>query len=481
MPNLSTPAMIDAMQAGRLTSEDLTRSCLDRIAQADGEVGAFLSVHREEALAQARAVDEKRASGKATSPLAGIPIAIKDNIHVCGWKTTCASKILADFTSPFDATVTAKLRDQDMVLLGKTNMDEFAMGSSTEHSALKTTKNPRNLAHVPGGSSGGSAAAVAAGMTPLALGSDTGGSIRQPAAFCGVVGFKPSYGRVSRNGLVAFGSSLDQIGPFAADVTSAALLYQAIAGFDSRDSTSVQQPGEDVLAQLDQPWSGLKVGILEGEAKDGIQAEVSQAFEKTLDLWQREGAEIVPVSMPHSRFAVPTYYLIATPEASASLARFDGVRYGYRSSHDRNLQGLYTHTRSEAFGDEVKRRIMLGTYCLSSGYYEGYYLNARKVRNLIAEDYRQCFQKCDVLLSPTCPTTAFRLGERLDDPIAMYLSDIFTVTANLAGVPAISLPAGGQKDGLPVGLQITAARYRESALFRAARCLEKVLTANSEN
>jgi aspartyl-tRNA(Asn)/glutamyl-tRNA(Gln) amidotransferase subunit A len=456
------------MTADTTSALERVENALSMIAKRDERIGAFLHVDAEGARECARQIDANDHDG----PLAGMPVAIKDNINLINQPTTCGSKILKDFISPYNATVVEKLVAAGAVFVGKTNMDEFAMGSSTEYSALKQTRNPVNPEHVPGGSSGGSAAAVAAGMVPLALGSSTGGSIRQPASFCGVVGMKPTYGRVSRYGLVAYGSSLDQIGPLAANVTGAARLYQVISGYDPKDATSADHPVEDVLTQLDTPPEKLRVGIVDEFSIDGLQPEVRGTMDRAIAALEGAGATIKRCSFPHTEYSIPAYYLVATAEASANLSRFDGVRYAHRSEDSRNLRDMYVHSRGEGFGPEVKRRILLGTYCLSSGYYEGYYLNAQKVRTKIIDDFRTAFEDVDVILAPTSPTTAFRFGEKTDDPVAMYLSDIYTVTANLAGVPALSLPFGKDEAGLPIGLQLMAKHFDEASLFRAARWLE---------
>ncbi|MCB1044026.1 MAG: Asp-tRNA(Asn)/Glu-tRNA(Gln) amidotransferase subunit GatA [Acidobacteria bacterium] len=466
MTPLFESQVLAQLAQGEVTSDSLVKTCLQRIADQP-ELGAFLEIDEEGALAQAAEIDRRRSGGETLSPIAGVPVALKDNIHVRGRRTTCASRILADFVAPFDAHVVTKLKEAGAILIGKTNMDEFAMGSSTEYSALQVTRNPHHPERVPGGSSGGSAAAVAAGLVPLALGSSTGGSIRQPAAFCGVVGMKPTYGRVSRYGLVAYGSSLDQIGPIAADVTAAFELLHVIAGHDPKDSTSAQMGRDDLSLRVADP-KGLRIGIPKDWLGDGLQPEIQQAMSRLTESFAAAGAEIVEVALPHSEYAIPAYYLVATAEASSNLARFDGVRYGYRATGAQNLKEMFVKTRSEGFGPEVKRRILLGTYCLSSGYYEGYYLNAQRVRTRISDDYRQAFGKVDAILAPTTPTTAFRFGEKTADPWTMYLDDIYTVTANLAGIPAISFPAGLDSQGLPIGLQLMAAPFDESKLFQVA-------------
>ncbi len=473
--NVSSNTLMEQLRSGALTSEALVKESLAAIQTRDGEVGAFLSVQEEEALAQARDIDRRRAAGEAVGALAGLPVAVKDNINIEGRKTTCASKILEQFVAPYDATAIERLKQADGVLIGKTNMDEFAMGSSSEFSALGQTRNPHNLTRVPGGSSGGSTAAVAANMVPFALGSSTGGSIRQPAAFCGVVGLKPTYGRVSRYGLVAYGSSLDQIGPVAADVAGVARLYDVIAGPCHRDATSAQVEATPSLPELTQAISGLRIGLPKEFLGDAVQPEIQVALNRLVDLFRAAGATIVDVSLPHTEYAISAYYLIATAEAGSNLARFDGVRYGYRTAEDGNLRDMYVRSRSEGFGMEVKRRILLGTYCLSSGYYEGYYLQAQKVRTKIIEDFQKAFDQVDVLLAPTTPTTAFEAGAKLNDPMAMYLADIFTVTANLAGIPALSLPAGRDQAGLPIGLQMLGPHFSENRLLRAAYQAEQLL------
>ena len=469
----SAVELIGQLNRGDVTSLELTEASLNSIAARDADIRAFLSTNAEAALAQAKAIDERRKAGQPIGKLAGLPIAIKDNMCVIGTKTTCASRILENFVPPYDAGVIEKLKAADAVIVGKTNLDEFAMGSSTENSAFQVTRNPWNLEHTVGGSSGGSAAAVAAKMVSLSLGSDTGGSIRQPAGFCGVVGMKPTYGRVSRYGLVAYASSLDQIGPFATDVASAALLLEVISGHDGRDSTSVDRPVPEYSQTVDQPLTGLRVGIAREHFVEGLDREVEAAIRKSLDVYRSLGAEIVELSLPHSKYAIATYYLIAASEASSNLARFDGVHYGHRAANFSNLIDMYSASRGEGFGAEVKRRIMLGTYALSAGYYDAYYLKALKVRRLIRRDFDAAFEQCDVLASPIASTPAFRLGELVNDPLAMYLSDIYTISANLAGIPGLSLPCGLSSTGLPIGLQLLAAPFEEDKLLRAARMFER--------
>jgi aspartyl-tRNA(Asn)/glutamyl-tRNA(Gln) amidotransferase subunit A len=459
--------------ARRVKSKDVSagevaRAFLDRIEDLDKSIKAFVSVQAEETLAAASAVDQKIARGEDPGPLAGVPVAVKDNMNVTGTKTTCSSKILEGYVSPYDATVAAKLKAAGALLIGKTNLDEFAMGSSTENSAFFTTRNPWDTARVPGGSSGGSAAAVAARLAPLALGSDTGGSIRQPAACCGVAGLKPTYGRVSRFGLVAFASSLDQIGPFAGDVADAALLLKVIAGHDPADSTSVDRPVPDYAAPAPRDLKGLRVGLPKEYFIDGIEPEVRRAVLDAVAKFQELGATVTEVSLPHTDAGLSVYYVLAPSEAGANLARFDGVRYGRRSARAENLLQQYEYSRDEGFGPEVKRRIMLGTYALSSGYYEAFYLKAQKVRTLIREDFDRAFGEVDLLLTPTAPTTAFRIGEKSGDPLTMYLSDVFTISCNLAGIPGMSVPCGFSSENLPIGLQLLGRPFEEERMLGVA-------------
>jgi aspartyl-tRNA(Asn)/glutamyl-tRNA(Gln) amidotransferase subunit A len=469
----------EALRAGKISCRELAEAAFARIAAADGKLHAFLSLDRKGALARADALDAEARAGRWRGPLHGVTLAVKDNICVRELPATCASRILENYVPGYTATAVERLDAAGAVVLGKTNLDEFAMGSSTEHGAFGATCNPWNTDCAPGGSSGGSAAAVASGEAVLALGSDTGGSIRQPAALCGVVGLKPTYGRVSRYGLVAFGSSLDQIGPFARRVEDAALCYAAMAGRDARDSTSAKAPIEP-FASEGASLAGLRVGLLEESLGEGVHPGVRAVVEKTAELLRRGGASVERVSIPAFRWAVPAYYLVANSEASSNLARYDGVRYGRRTGEADNLEALYLRSRSEGFGAEVKRRIMLGTYALSSGYYEAYYARGQKLRRLLIENYAAVFAGVDVIFSPTTPDPAFRLGERLDDPVKMYLSDIFTVSANLAGLPALSQPAGLSAEGLPVGIQWTAPAFEENRLFRAAHALEKLLDFHYE-
>ena len=461
------------LERGDLSAEEVTAAYLQQIATRDNEVGAFLHVRSEAALKQAREIDARRKAGQPLGKLAGIPVAVKDVLCTTDEPTTCASKMLRDFTPPYDAHVVQKLRAADAVIVGKTNMDEFAMGSSTETSAYRQTRNPWALDRTPGGSSGGSAAAVAAQMCPLSLGTDTGGSIRLPAAFCGCVGLKPTYGRVSRYGLVAYGSSLDQVGPFANDVTGAALLLEVLAGHDPRDSTSVDRPVPAYSQHLDQPLKGLRIGIAKEHFVEGLSSEIDGAVKAALDLYRRQGAEVKEVSLPHSRYSVAVYYIVAPSEASSNLARYDGVHYGHRTAQPQSLIDMYSASRGEGFGDEVKRRIMLGTYALSAGYYDAYYLKALKVRRLIREDFDRAFEQVDLIASPVSPTPAFKIGELINDPLAMYLSDIYTISANLAGLPGISIPAGMSRNNLPIGLQLLAPPFEEQRLLSAARMFER--------
>ena len=472
-------ALASAMQAGEVSSAEITQACLDRIDAVDGEVHAFLYVDKDAALASARVVDEQRASGAQLGPLAGVPLALKDVLTMRGVPTTCGSRILEGWRPPYDSTVVERLREAGVVILGKTNMDEFAMGSSTEHSAYGPTRNPWDLERIPGGSGGGSAAALAAFEAPLAIGTDTGGSIRQPAAVTGTVGVKPTYGGVSRYGLVALASSLDQAGPCARTVMDAALLHQAIAGHDPRDSTSINAPVPDVVAAArNADIRGMKIGLVRELGGEGYQDGVRQRFDEAVTVLTDLGAEVVEVSCPNFEYALAAYYLILPSEASSNLARFDGMRYGLRVGDDdqASVEEVMSQTREAGFGAEVKRRIMLGTYALSSGYYDAYYGQAQKVRTLISRDFAAAFDQADVLVSPTAPTTAFRIGEKVDDPLAMYLNDIATIPVNLAGNCAMSVPIGlAPEDGLPVGLQIMAPALADDRLYRAGSALEQAL------
>lgn len=467
------------LATGEVRVEDVVRSCLDRMDVLEPSIRAFLTRTDEQALIQAREMDRigPTPDTLATKPLWGVPLALKDVLTTRGIRTTCGSRMLADFTPCFDAEVVTRLREAGAVILGKLNMDEFAMGSSTENSAFHPTANPWKLDAVPGGSSGGSAAAVAARMGFATLGTDTGGSIRQPAAFCGVVGLKPSYGRVSRYGLVAYASSLDQIGPMTLTVEDAALLLRVIAGHDSKDSTSADLPVPDypALLAVRSDLSGLRIGMPEefwGE--DGLEPDVAQRCKQAMILAEELGATCVPISLPHTSYAVAAYYIVASAEASSNLARFDGVRYGYRDKDARDLIEMYRNSRSKGFGEEVQRRIMLGTYVLSSGYYDAYYKKAAQIRRLIQRDFLEAFEQCDVICSPVTPTTAFALGEKTADPLQMYLSDIFTISLNLAGLPGLSLPVGlGEHSGLPVGLQVLGPAFREDLLLQVSHILEQ--------
>jgi aspartyl-tRNA(Asn)/glutamyl-tRNA(Gln) amidotransferase subunit A len=465
--------LVACVSRGEFTSEALTRTYLDSIRQRDPRINAFLHVNEDSALEQARGVDAKYKNGAPLGLLAGLPIAVKDVLCTKGQRTTCGSKILERFIPPYDAHVISKLRQADAVILGKTNMDEFAMGSSTENSAYQVTHNPWDMERIPGGSSGGSAAAVAAGESPVALGTDTGGSIRQPAALCGVVGIKPTYGRVSRFGLVAFGSSLDQVGGFAHDVADAALLLEVIAGHDPRDSTSVDKPVPQYGKTLDEPIQPLTIGVAREHFGAGLDAEVEQAVRAALEVYKQQGATIREISLPHSQYAIAVYYLVATAEASSNLARYDGVHYGHRAANYTDLIDMYSRSRGEAFGAEVKRRIMLGTYALSSGYKDAYYDKALRVRRLIKDDFDRAFAECDVVIGPTTPTPAFKIGEKSNDPLAMYLSDIYTISCNLAGLPGISIPCGFTRGNLPIGLQLLAPPFEEEKLLRIARMHER--------
>lgn len=470
-PFLTALAVREAIQQGHLSAVEACQAALDRIAAADARLHAFHSVDAERAMDRAQRLDGARAP---RGPLHGVPIALKDNIVTLGSPTTACSRMLEGYVSPFAATVVERLERAGAVVIGKTICDEFAMGSSTENSAFGPSRNPWDVERAPGGSSGGSAVAVAAGMAPLALGSDTGGSIRQPAAFCGVVGMKPTYGRVSRYGLIAYASSLDQIGPFARTVADAAICLEAISGADPRDATASAEPVPAYGSALTGDVRGLRIGVPYALLEQGVDPEVREAFDESLRALAGLGAAIAPVELPHARYAIPTYYLIATAEASSNLARFDGVRYGLRAEGAQTLNEMYDRTRDAGFGAEVKRRIMLGTYVLSAGYYEAYYRKAQQVRTLIRQDYDRAFAGVDVVAVPTTPTPAFGLGTRTADPIEMYLADVFTVSAPLAGLPAISVPCGHTATGLPLGLQLTGRAWDERTLFRAADAYERV-------
>ncbi len=457
------------LAAGEISAKDLVQSVLDRIDAVEERIGAYLYLDRDSALAEAERIDREGDDG----PLAGIPLSIKDVLCTENMPTTCGSRILENFVPPYDATVVARLRQAGAILLGKVTMDEFAMGSTNENSAFGVPHNPWKHGYVTGGSSGGSAASVAAGECLGSLGSDTGGSIRQPASLCGVVGMKPTYGRVSRYGLVAFASSLDQVGPLARDVRDAALLLSVIAGHDSKDSTSIDRPVPDYTAALEEGLAGLRVGVPREYFGEGIDPEVEQAVRNGIDMLRDAGAEVVDVSLPHTEYCVAVYYLIAPAEASSNLSRFDGVRFGYRDRDADTLLAMYERTRSQGFGDEVKRRILIGTYALSAGYYDAYYRKASQVRTLIRQDFTRVFDQCDIVVSPVTPTPTWKIGDKSDDPLALYLSDILTISANLAGIPGLSVPCGFSADGRPIGMQMQAAHFNEETLFKTAWNLEQ--------
>jgi aspartyl-tRNA(Asn)/glutamyl-tRNA(Gln) amidotransferase subunit A len=485
-PTASARDIRDAIASGSTSAVDVCRSALERIEQANPGLNAFNLVAAERAIDRARQVDHQRASGQTLGPLAGVPVALKDNLCVRGVRTTASSKILDTFIPPYDATVVQKLESAGAVIVGKTNCDEFAMGSSNENSAYGPVRNPWATDRTPGGSSGGSAAAVAAQCVPLALGSDTGGSIRQPASFCGVVGLKPTYGRVSRYGLLAFASSLDQIGPFTRSVGDAALALSVLSGRDAMDSTSSEEAVPDFTAGLTGDIKGLRVGVPRAFVSDGVDDAVRRAFDDALVVLRDAGATLVDVELPHARYAIPVYYLICTAEASSNLARYDGVKYGHRapSARDHGLTTMYSRTRDEGFGAEVKRRIMLGTYVLSAGYYDAFYLKAQQVRTLLRQDYERAFAQADVVAMPTSPIPPFKLGEKTDDPLQMYLADIFTVSVNLAGLPGISIPCGfaersERSERLPIGFQIIGRMFDEATMLRAADCYERATTWNA--
>jgi aspartyl-tRNA(Asn)/glutamyl-tRNA(Gln) amidotransferase subunit A len=473
---IQKPRTLAAVRAeilsGSTKASDLANAYYERIAEINPQLNVYLSLTRERALAQASRVDDAARKGDPLAPLAGIPVGIKDVLVMKGAPATAGSKILEGYHPPYDATAVARLEAAGAVLLGKLNCDEFAMGSSNENSAYGPVRNPVDTERVPGGSSGGSAAAVAANMAMATLGTDTGGSIRQPASFCGVVGVLPTYGRVSRYGLIAFASSLDRVGPFAAYVRDAATLLSVIAGHDPNDATSSPAPVPDFATQSDEPVEGLRIGVPAEYFAEGLDTEVRTAVEKGIAALEAAGCKVKPVSLPNTRYAVPTYYLVATAEASANLARFDGVRYGYRSPASETLSAMYRHSRDEGFGAEVKRRILLGTYALSAGYYDAYYLKAQQVRRLLAEEYLRAFTEVDAIVTPTSPIPAFKLGEKSGDPLAMYLADIYTVTASLAGICGVNVPCGATSAGLPVGMQVLAAHFNEGTAFRVARAVE---------
>ena len=473
--NLASLTVHDAgnkLRKREISSVELTDAVFERIAGTDGRIHAYLTLDREAALDQARRADARLRAQDGASPLLGIPIALKDNFLTQGLRTTAGSRILAEFVPPYDASTVQRLRLAGSVIVGKTNLDEFAMGSSAENSAFFPTRNPWNLERIPGGSSGGSAAAVAADQCLAALGTDTGGSIRQPAACCGVVGLKPTYGRVSRYGIIAFASSMDQVGPMTKDVRDSALLLQVLAGRDSADSTSTNRPVPDYAAALTGAIKGIRVGVPKEYFVSGMQPEVEKAVRDGIHELEKQGAVILDISLPHTEYAVAVYYIVATAEASSNLARYDGMRYGYRAGA-KDLIETYMITRDEGFGAEVKRRIMLGTYALSAGYYDAYYSKAQRVRALIKRDFDEAFQSCDLIVTPTAPTTAFKLGEKTQDPLQMYLSDIYTISINLAGLPAVSLPCGFDPEGMPIGMQIIGEHFDEATILRVAHHYEQ--------
>ncbi len=461
-----------------VSAVELTQAVYEQVEAVDGQIGAYNSLTKDFAIETAQKVDEKICANEEIAPLAGIPLALKDNINLKSYPTTASSRILANFISPYDATVTKKLKSNLIPVIGKANLDEFAMGSSNENSAFKIVRNPWNLNKVPGGSSGGSAAAVAAGEATIALGSDTGGSIRLPASYCGLVGLKPTYGRVSRYGLIAFASSLDQIGPITRTVEDAALLLNVIAGHDEKDSTSLNQTPPDFTKDLKNDLKGVKIGYIKELCADGLAGDVYDAVQKSIETYKSMGAEIIEISLPLIKYSIAVYYIVATAEASSNLARFDGVKYGFRAKDADTLYDMYVKTRAQGFGDEVKRRIMLGTYALSSGYYDAYYKKAQQLRRLIKNDFDNAFAKADVLISPACPHTAFDIGSKTEDPLSMYLTDIATITANLAGIPAMNIPVGLDKDGMPIGLQLQADCLNETKLLNVAFKLEEAVQFN---
>jgi len=473
LASLTIDAARSAIRERKTTAIALAEAHYAKIQSDDAQIGAYLTISKERALAKAAEIDALAEKGGALPPLAGVPVGIKDVMVTCGVRTTAGSKILDNYIPPYDCTAVKRLETAGAMVLGKLNCDEFAMGSSNENSAWRPVRNPRDLSRVPGGSSGGAAAAVAADMAVATLGSDTGGSIRQPASFCGVVGLMPTYGRVSRYGLIAFASSLDHIGPLTKTVKDSATVLQVIAGRDPMDATSADVPVPDYVAELQKPMRGLKLGIAREYFGEGLDLEVKSAVEAAIQKLAALGCEIVPVSLPHTKYAIPTYYIVATAEASSNLARFDGVRYGYRAAGARTLSEMYRRSRDQGFGAEVKRRIMLGTYALSAGYYDAYYLKAQKVRTLLAQDFSEAFKRVDAIVTPTSPTAAFKLGEKVDNPLAMYLADIYTVTADLAGIPGISIPCGETKEKLPIGLQILGKHFDEATILRVAHAYER--------
>ena len=469
---MSLTALSAALQAGKISSREIVQACISRIQAVEGSIGAYITTCEEAALQTADRSDARRAAGECAGPLDGIPVAVKDNICIRDVRTTCASRMLADFVPPYSATAWERLEQAGCILLGKTNMDEFAMGSATEHSVFHPTRNPHDLTCVPGGSSGGSAAAVAAGEAPCALGSDTGGSVRQPAAFCGVVGMRPTYGTVSRHGLVAFASSLDTIGPLTRTVADNALLLDAITGHDLKDGTSIRRPGGSAQRALGMGVSGLRIGLPKEMLAQGVADDVRIAVLQSAQRLEAQGARITEVSLPSLRHALPAYYIISSAEASSNLARYDGVRYGHRAAEYADLEELYLKSRSEGFGPEVKRRILLGTYALSAGYYDAYYQKALQVRTLIKRDFEGIFNQVDALLSPAAPTAAWRLGEKRTDPMEAYLSDMHSVPASLAGIPALSVPCGRNEAGLPLGVQLMGPHFSEATLYRIGAAIE---------
>ena len=475
MIDMTLAQLADGLRQGDMSSVEITRAYLDRIGRVEEKVGAYITLTPETALAQAETADRARQRGETVHPLCGVPVAVKDNICVEGVKTTCASKMLEDFVPPYSATVWEKLRAAGCVLLGKTNLDEFAMGSTTENSAFHPTRNPRALDRVPGGSSGGSAACVAAGEAPFALGSDTGGSIRQPAAFCGVVGMKPTYGMVSRYGLVAFASSLDQIGPMTKTVRDNALALDLLAGYDRRDTTSVKRGYTPMGRDIGKGVKGLTIGLPRQMFAEGLSDGVRKAVTHAAKVLEGLGAEVKEIDLPSLEYALPAYYVLSSAEASSNLARFDGVRYGHRAAEYADLEELYVKSRSEGFGPEVKRRILLGTYTLSAGYFDAYYKKALQVRTLVIRDFDRAFEGCDALLGPVAPTTAYRIGEKSMSPLEMYLGDVHTVPVNIAGIPALSMPCGADENGLPVGLQLMGKTFSEPMLYRIGGALEEAL------
>ena len=471
--NLTIHELHEKLKKKEITSLELTEVFLKRIDAVDGKIKAYITVTKEDAMKQAMEADKRISSGKDITPLTGVPISVKDIFCTKGILTTCASKILNNFVPPYDATVIKKLKEAGAVILGKNNMDEFAMGSSTENSAFFVTKNPWDTERVPGGSSGGSAASVSAGECAGSIGTDTGGSIRQPASCCGVVGLKPTYGRVSRYGMIAFASSLDQAGPMTKDVLDCAIMLNTMAGYDPQDSTSIDAPVPDYTKVLTKDMKGLKIGIPKEYFIKGLDSDVEKAVKEAIEVLKKQGVSVVDISLPHTDYAIAVYYLVATAEASSNLARYDGVKYGSRAKDSKNLMDMYCKTRDEGFGSEVKRRIMLGAYSLSAGYYDAYYKKASQVRTLIKRDFEEAFKKCDVILTPTAPTPAFKIGEKTADPLTMYLSDIFTISCNLAGIPGLSIPCGFTKDNLPIGLQILGKPLDEETVLKTAYAYEQ--------